>query len=768
MIEFVYDSSKESLVCAFPARMDSPECSEAFDLIFAKLSELSGPKPSPSFKVVFDLAKTDYASSSFLRIVVMTAKKIAKGNFSVANSKPFIRDLFRTAGLEQWLAQGGDIETVTEEDGRVFPPPPAFAREAHIGSMEEYKKQHRASLADPAAFWGNLANEHIEWVAPWKTVCEWELPYAKWFVGGKLNVSYNCLDKHLNTPRANKAAIIWEGEAGTAAYPAERVLTYRQLHREVCLFANVLRRNGVTKGDRVILYLPMVPEAAVAMHACARLGAIHSVVFGGFSAQSVAERVKDCGAKLVVTADGSYRRGAIVQLKQNVDEALEIKGADGRPLCASVQKVIVLRRASNEVYMEPGRDVWWHEETAHVNADCPPEPVDSEHVLFILYTSGSTGKPKGVFHSTAGYLLGAKLTHHYVFDIKETDVFWCTADIGWITGHSYVVYGPLANGSTVLMYEGAPNFPDPARFWRIIEKYGVTIFYTAPTAIRAFMKWGDKWPQKHDISSLRLLGTVGEPINPQAWIWYNEVIGKGRCPIVDTWWQTETGSIMISPLPGAVPTKPGSASVPFFGVKPEVVDDKNQPVGANAGGTLVVRHPWPSMLRGVWGDPDRYKLTYWSDVPGSYYTGDGARCDKDGYFWIMGRIDDVLNVSGHRIGTAEVESALVSHTSVAEAAVVGRPDDVKGLVVIAFVTLKTGMQPTPTLRDELRQHVGKEVGAIAKPEEIRFADALPKTRSGKIMRRLLKQVAAGTEISGDVTTLEDFSVLARLSGEQAD
>jgi acetyl-CoA synthetase len=767
MVEFQYEASTHVLTCRFAGDMNSQTCSQAAELVEEKLAAVAGsPRPEAPSRVVFDLEKVEYASSVFLRIVVKTAKKVGKGNFSITNTNPFIKEMIRVAGLDHWLAQSADIKCAQQESP-VFPPPASFSAAAHVKSMDEYQRYYRASLESPDHFWGERANAHLIWSEPWKTVCSWELPDAKWFIGGKLNASFNCLDKHLNTPTANKAAIIWEGESGSSGYPgAERVLTYRQLHREVCLFANVLKRNGVHKGDRVLIYLPMVPEAAIAMLACARLGAIHSVVFGGFSAQSVAERVKDCQARLVVTADGGYRRGAIVQLKRNVDEALETKDPQAGLLCESVEKVIVLRRASNEIHMKPGRDVWWHEEVKQVNADCPPEPVDSEHVLFILYTSGSTGKPKGIYHCTAGYLLGAKLSHYYVFDIKETDIFWCTADIGWITGHSYVVYGPLANGSTTLMYEGAPDFPDPARFWRIVEKWGVTILYTAPTAIRAFMKWGDAWPQKHDLSSLRLLGSVGEPINPQAWIWYNEVIGGKRCPIVDTWWQTETGSILISGLPGAVPTKPGSASLPFFGIEPKVVDDHNRPVAANAGGTLVIRRPWPSMLRGVWGDPHRYRLTYWSDVPGSYYTGDGARQDQDGYFWIVGRIDDVLNVSGHRIGTAEVESALVSHPSVAEAAAVGRTDDLKGQVVIAFVTPKSGVRPTPTLRDELRQYVGREVGAIAKPEEIRFAEALPKTRSGKIMRRLLKQVAAGTEITGDVTTLDDFSVLARLSGEE--
>lgn len=655
------------------------------------------------------------------------------------------------------------ITSVLHED-RVFPPPAEFAAAARIGSMDEYRRLYQESVDSPDQFWARQAREELVWVAPWSEVLQWHEPFAKWFVGGQLNVSANCLDRHLNTPTANKAALIWEGEpAGSGRPGEERTLTYKQLHREVCLFGNVLKRNGIKKGDRVLIYLPMVPEAAIAMLACARVGAVHSVVFGGFSAQSVADRIADSQAKMVITADGGFRRGAIVQLKKNVDEALTLQDAQGHRLARSVQKVIVLHRAENEVHITEGRDVWWHRELDYVNAHCPPEPVDSEHPLFILYTSGSTGKPKGILHTTAGYLLGSKLTCKLVFDLKETDVYWCTADVGWVTGHSYVVYGPLANGATSLMYEGAPNFPEPDRFWRIIEKYGVTILYTAPTAIRAFMKWGTAWPARHDLSSLRLLGTVGEPINPEAWIWYHEVIGGKRCPIVDTWWQTETGAIMITPLPGAISAKPGSATLPFFGIVPEVVDDRGQPVPADTGGKLVVRRPWPSMLRGLWGDPQRYREVYWSEVSGSYFTGDGCRRDKDGYFWIVGRIDDVLNVAGHRIGTAEVESAIVSNSKVAEAAVVGRLDDLKGQALVAFVTLKAGIKADPALREELRNHVAKEIGPVAKPDDIRFAEALPKTRSGKIMRRLLKQVASGSEIRGDTTTLEDFSVLTRLS-----
>jgi acetyl-CoA synthetase len=656
-----------------------------------------------------------------------------------------------------------NIESVSQE-ARVFPPPKEFARRAHIKSLAQYRKLYRESIQSPEKFWSRQAKEELVWFKRWTKTLKWEEPYAKWFVGGQLNVSYNCLDRHLDTPRANKAALIWEGEPAAPGKPGEeRTLTYKQLHREVCLFGNVLKRNGIKQGDRVLIYLPMVPEAAIAMLACARIGAVHSVVFGGFSAQSIADRICDSQAKLVLTADGGFRRGAVVPLKQNVDEALTFKDAQGELLAKSIEKVIVLRRANNEVPFQEGRDVWWHDELKSVDAHCPAEKMDSEAPLFILYTSGSTGKPKGILHTTGGYLLYAKLTSKYVFDLREEDVYWCTADIGWVTGHSYVVYGLLSNGATSLMYEGAPNFPEPDRFWRIVEKYGVTILYTAPTAIRAFMKWGVEWPKKHDLSSLRLLGTVGEPINPEAWMWYNEFIGGKRCPIVDTWWQTETGGILITPLPGATPTKPGSATLPFFGIVPEVVDDYGRPVPRNSGGKLVIRKPWPGMLRGLWGDPQRYQQVYWGEVEGRYFTGDGSRQDKDGYFWIVGRIDDVLNVAGHRIGTAEVESALVSHQKVAEAAVVGRPDAMKGQALVAFVTVKTGVHADGALREELRQHVAKEIGPVAKPDDIRFAEALPKTRSGKIMRRLLKQIASGTEIKGDTTTLEDLGVLARLT-----
>ena len=635
---------------------------------------------------------------------------------------------------------------------RVFTPSREFAKNARIKSLAQYRKMYRESIRSPDRFWAREAKELI-WHRSWKKVLDWKAPFAKWFVGGQLNLSENCLDRHLAGPRRNKAAIIWEGEPGE-----KRTLTYQQLHREVCRFANVLKRNKIRKGDRVIIYLPTTPEAAIAMLACARIGAVHSVVFGGFSADSIRDRIADSGATALITADGSYRRGTIVPLKNNVDHAL----SGG----TSVERVIVFRRAGNEIHMEEGRDLWWHRELQYVDANCEPVPVDSEHPLFILYTSGSTGKPKGILHTTAGYLLGIYATTKYVFDIRDEDLFWCTADVGWVTGHSYVVYGPLSLGATTLMYEGAPNWPEPDRFWRIIEDYRVTILYTAPTAIRAFVRWGDNWVKKHDLSSLRLLGSVGEPINPEAWMWYHKTIGGGRCPVVDTWWQTETGSILITPLPGAIPTKPGSATLPFFGVDAAVVDESGEEVGANVGGKLIIRKPWPSMLRTIYGDRERYRKQYWSEFKGRYLTGDGARRDADGYFWIVGRIDDVLNVAGHRLGTSEIESALVAHAHVAEAAVVGRPDEMKGQAVVAFVTLKGSVAPSTGLKAELLDHVSEHIGAIAKPDEVRFAEALPKTRSGKIMRRLLKEIASGKTITGDTTTLEDFSVLAKLSEEE--
>jgi len=643
------------------------------------------------------------------------------------------------------------IESVLNEN-RIFPPPPDFAANAHVKSFEEYERMYSEAAADLPAFWEKQAAE-LDWFKKWDTALEWNLPHAKWFVGGRLNVSYNCLDRHLTTWRKNKAAFIWEGEPGE-----QRTLTYLQLHREVCRFANVLKKLGVQTGDRVALYMPLLPELAIAMLACSRIGATHTVIFGGFSADAIRDRVQDCGCKVIVTADGGFRRGTEVRLKDAVDRAV--------PQCPTVENVIVYQRTGSEIQMTHGRDHWWHELMAAVGDDCPAVELDSEHPLYILYTSGTTGKPKGILHTTGGYLTQAAYTTKLVFDLKDEDVFWCTADIGWVTGHSYVVYGPLANGTTTIMYEGAPNYPDFDRFWDLIERHRVTIFYTAPTAIRAFIKWGERYPLKHDLSSLRLLGTVGEPINPEAWMWYHQIIGKGKCPIIDTWWQTETGTMMITPLPGATPTVPGTATRPIPGIIVDIVTKAGKPVGNNEGGYLVIKEPWPSMLRTLWGDDERYKKTYWSEILGVYFAGDGARRDEHGYYWIMGRVDDVINVSGHRLGTAEVESALVSHEAVAEAAVVGRPDELKGQAISAFVTLEGGRLGNEELKDQLRAHVAKEIGALAKPDDIRFTDALPKTRSGKIMRRLLRELASSGSVQGDVTTLEDFSVLEKLREDE--
>jgi acetyl-CoA synthetase len=645
-----------------------------------------------------------------------------------------------------------NIESVQRED-RIFHPRSEFAAKAHIKSMAELEALRAEASSDPEGFWARMAETELYWFKKWDTVLKWEPPHAEWFVGGKTNISYNCLDRHLDTWRRNKAALIWEGEPGDT-----RTLTYQQLHLEVCRFANVLKRIGVEKGDRVALYMPLIPELAISMLACARIGATHSVVFGGFSSTALIDRINDAQCKVVVTADGGWRRGKEVTLKPAVDEALKET--------PSVESCIVVRRTGSKIHMEAGRDHWWHELAETVNAKCVAEELDSEHPLFILYTSGTTGKPKGILHTTGGYLLQAHLTTKWIFDIKDEDIYWCTADIGWVTGHSYVVYGPLSNGATALMYEGAPNWPEPDRFWDIIERHQVNILYTAPTAIRAFIKWGEQWPLKHDLSSLRLLGTVGEPINPEAWMWYHRIIGKERCPIVDTWWQTETGAIMITPLPGATPTKPGSATKPFPGIDADIMTRDGKPVGANEGGYLVIKKPWPSMLRTIYRDDERYREQYWSQIGGIYFAGDGARKDQDGYFWIMGRIDDVINVAGHRLGTAEIESALVSHEAVAEAAIVAKPDDLKGSAIVAFVTLEGGRVPTDELKEELRKHVTKEIGALAKPDDIRFADALPKTRSGKIMRRLLREIATSGSVAGDVTTLEDFSVLEKLRTEE--
>jgi acetyl-CoA synthetase len=647
------------------------------------------------------------------------------------------------------------IESILQEK-RLFPPTSDFSQNAHIKSLADYQRLYDKAKADPQQFWAELAESELHWVQKWDTVLDWQPPFAKWFVNGKINISYNCLDRHLTTWRKNKAALIWEGEPGDS-----RTLTYSQLHREVCQFANVLKQLGAKKGDRIGIYMPMIPEAAIAMLACARIGAPHSVVFGGFSAEALRDRLNDAEAKIVITADGGWRKDAIVPLKEQVDKALENNAVP------SITDVLVVKRTNQTIRMVVGRDHWWHDLQKGVSADCPPEPMDSEDMLFVLYTSGSTGKPKGVVHTTGGYNLYSHITTKWIFDLQDTDVYWCTADVGWITGHSYIVYGPLSNGATTLMYEGAPRASNPGCFWDVIEKYGVNIFYTAPTAIRAFIKMGEHHPKSRNLSSLRLLGSVGEPINPEAWMWYQKIIGGNRCPIVDTWWQTETGGIMITPLPGAIATKPGSATLPFPGIIADVVDLDGNNVPDNEGGYLAIRHPWPGMMRTVYGDPDRFRRTYWEHIPPTngkytYFAGDGARKDEDGYFWVMGRVDDVLNVSGHRLGTMEVESALVSHPAVAEAAVVGKPDELKGEEVVAFVTLEGTYQASEELSKELKKHVVNEIGAIARPGEIRFTDALPKTRSGKIMRRLLRNLASGQEISGDTSTLEDRSVLDKL------
>ena len=631
------------------------------------------------------------------------------------------------------------------DERRTFPPSEDFRRRANATDPGIYDR----ALRDAEGFWAGEAKK-LDWFTPWAKVLEWNAPWAKWFVGGKLNVTHNCVDRHAHSARRNKAAIIWEGEPGDS-----RVLTYGMLEREVNRFANALRSLGVAKGDRVAIYMGMVPELAIAMLACAKIGAPHSIVFGGFAAEALRERINDAKAKVVVTCDGAWRRGSIVPLKASVDEALR-----GTP---TIQSVVVVRRIGEaaKTPMQAGRDVWWHEVSDAASDQCPAEPMDAEDMLFVLYTSGTTGKPKGIVHTSAGYLVGVSTTHRYVFDIKEEDVYWCTADIGWVTGHSYIVYGPLANGATSVMYEGTPDYPDRDRFWSVIDKYGVNIFYTAPTAIRTFMRWGTELPARHSLSTLRLIGTVGEPINPEAWIWYNDYIGKRRCPIVDTWWQTETGMILISPLPGITATKPGSATRPLPGIVAEVVDAKGDAVGPGAGGYLVLKRPWPAMMRTIYGDPDRYVQQYWSRYPGVYFTGDGCKVDEDGYFWLLGRVDDVMNVAGHRISTYEVESALVDHASVAEAAVIGRTHEVKGQGISAFVTLKEGVAQSEELKNELKQHVVNKIGAIARPDDIFFVSELPKTRSAKIMRRLLRDIAEG-RILGDTTTLADPAVVTRL------
>jgi acetyl-CoA synthetase len=646
------------------------------------------------------------------------------------------------------MSQAPEINALLDEH-RIFPPSAEWRRTAHVTDPEIYAR----AAKDPEGFWAGFASE-LEWIQPWTHVLDWQPPNARWFVGGKLNASANCLDRHLRGPRRNKAAILWEGEPGD-----RRTLTYFELHRQVCQFANVLRSLDVRKGDRVALYLPLIPELAIAMLACARVGAVHSVIFGGFSAEALRDRIQDSLCKILVTADGGYRRGQVVPLKKTADDALKDT--------PSIEHVVVVQRDAQgqwPVNMQPGRDLWYHELMRDAAAESAPEAMDAEDMLYILYTSGTTGKPKGIVHTTAGYLVGTYATTKWVFDLRDEDVYWCTADIGWVTGHSYVVYGPLQNGATVLMYEGAPDWPEKDRFWNLIERYGVTIFYTAPTAIRAFMKWGTDWPAKRNLSSLRLLGSVGEPINPEAWMWYHEHIGRGRCPVVDTWWQTETGQILISPLPGITATKPGSATRPFPGIIAEIRNASGEAV-TQGGGLLALTKPWPGMLRGIYGDPDRFVKQYFSRWPdGVYFTGDGARVDADGYYWLLGRVDDVLNVAGHRIGTMEVESALVDHPKVAEAAVVGRPHEIKGQALAAFVTVKEGVQQSAELVEELKTHVVKKIGAIARPDQILFAADLPKTRSGKIMRRLLRDIAEGKAL-GDTTTLADPAVVARLKNE---
>ncbi|MEN9666520.1 MAG: hypothetical protein RLZZ326_2883 [Planctomycetota bacterium] len=643
----------------------------------------------------------------------------------------------------------GTVASVMTEE-RVFPPPAEFSARARIGSLEEYRRLYDAAKQDPEGFWGERAAA-LPWTTPYTQVLDWHPPAAKWFVGGRLNASAACLDRHIAAGKGEKTALKWVGEPTGE----RREYTYRQLHAEVCQVAAGLRKLGIKPGEVVSIYMPMTPELVIAMLACARIGAVHSVIFGGFSSEAIADRNQDASAVAVITADGGWRRGASLPLKKNVDIAVEKS--------PTVRHVVVLKRTGQPVEMVAGRDIWWHDLVAGMPTDTAPEPMDSEAPLFILYTSGSTGKPKGIKHSTAGYILWAQTTSEWVFDLRDDDLFWCTADCGWITGHSYVTYGPLAAGASLLIYEGAPNAPHEGRFWEIIEAEKPTIFYTAPTAIRSFMKWGMTHIEGRDLSSLRLLGTVGEGINPEAWIWYHEVIGGKRCPIVDTWWQTETGGIMMSPLPGCTPTKPGSCTLPLPGVVPEIVDASGAPVTPGHGGWLVITQPWPGMLRGIWGDDERFVETYWSKVPGKYLAGDNARQDKEGYYWIMGRIDDVLNVAGHRLSTIEIESALVSHPSVAEAAAVGRPHDVKGEAVAVFVTLRSGA-PTDGLKDALRKHVRQQIGALAAPDDIHFAATLPKTRSGKIMRRLLRDIAAGRETVGDTTTLEDYTVLATLRG----
>jgi acetyl-CoA synthetase len=635
----------------------------------------------------------------------------------------------------------------------VYPPNPDFVRKAQVQGLDAYRDLYRRAQGNPEEFWGEIASQEIHWFEKWSKVLDWNPPFAKWFVGATTNISYNCIDRHLATHRKNKIAILWEGEPGD-----QRFISYQELHRLVVRFASVLKSRGYKAGDRAIVYMPMVPELPIAMLACTRLGIIHSVVFGGFSAEALKARINDLGASIVITADGGFRRGKDVKLKPAVDEAL--------PECPTVRDVVVYKRTGSDVTMQPGRDHWWHELDESATEDCPAIPLSSEHPLYVLYTSGTTGKPKGILHTTGGYLTEVTATMKWVFDLRDEDTYWCSADIGWVTGHSYIVYGPLSAGATTVMYEGSIDYPQFDRWWRIIEKYRVNILYTSPTAIRALIRQGEQWPNAHDLSSLRLLGSVGEPINPAAWEWYHRVIGKGRCPIVDTWWQTETGCVMIAPMPGAVPLKPGSGTLPLPGVIPDIVDLSGNPVGADREGFLILKQPWPAMARTLWGDPERYKEQYWSRVHGAYFTGDAARCDADGYYWVLGRVDDVMNVSGHRLSTMEIESALVRHPAVAEAAVVGKPHEITGQAVCCFVTLKKGDWSHDDLGKELRTWVAHEIGSFARPEEIRFSDALPKTRSGKIMRRLLREIVTTHSVTGDVTTLEDLTVVTKLASQQ--
>jgi acetyl-CoA synthetase len=646
------------------------------------------------------------------------------------------------------------IDSLLKEN-RKFLPNKKFSENYVLKDYNTYKRMYNSSIKDPKKFWEKMAATHLVFFKKWRSVFKWKDYKAEWFIGATLNISYNCLDRHVNSDRKNKAALIWEGEPGDV-----KTYTYQQLYSEVMICANMLKSLGLVAGDKAAIYMPLIPEAMIAMLACTRIGVVHTVVFGGFSSNSLRDRIQDSGCKILFTADGGFRKGSVVKMKEMADEALLET--------PTIKNVIVVKRTSEKVNMKTGRDLWWHEYSAKQTKVCEAIPLSSEHPLFILYTSGTTGKPKGLLHTTAGYLLGATVTTKYLFDIKETDIYWCTADVGWITGHSYVVYGPLSNGATVFMYEGAPTFPEPDRFWKMISDHKVTTLYTAPTAIRSFIRLGNEYPLKHDLSSLRLLGTVGEPINPEAWIWYNEVIGKKKCPIVDTWWQTETGAAMIAPFPGIMATKPGSATNPFFGIEPVILKKDGTKAKGNEGGYLCIKNPWPYMARTIYGDHERYKKTYWKEIEGHYFTGDGAHQDKEGYFWIMGRVDDVINVSGHRLGTMEIESAAVHHPSIAECAVVGRPDPIKGQGIVAFITLKKSEKVNSHLKEDISKFIVKEIGTLARPDDIRFTEALPKTRSGKIMRRLLRELATTGVIKGDTTTLEDFSVLEKLREKDED